>query len=312
MIIATNAASAISLDGVEVIEGNLASEACITTCAAGLTSFESSTLISVGGNFSLQNLSSLGSVNLPILYSIGSLFYLDNLPELQNMTLGNLTTFGSFHLVSAPSLTYIFFRSHKYSQNFTDPDPFVEIVGIGSLYDSLYPSLFFNFSTKLSSFIFRENGLEFTIGPFGQRVDYFEIGGASNQTVAVEGVASIGMFNMSGCDELQAGIPSSEDSRQYNTTFDTMLLNGTTVDALDLHLISILNNLTITNNPVLSMAQLPNNLSVQNIEISGNPYLRDTVLGPLDKSTTTWVPWPWGIKNISSMVFDGNFSTKFL
>jgi hypothetical protein len=88
--LATNATGNISLDGIRVINGNLASESCTDNCFS-LTSLSSSTLVSVSQNMSLISLSGLTSVSLPGLQVIGAQFYLDALPNLQNLSIHALS-----------------------------------------------------------------------------------------------------------------------------------------------------------------------------------------------------------------------------
>jgi hypothetical protein len=49
-------------------------------------------------------------------------------------------------------------------------------------------------------------------------------------------------------------------------------------------------------------------MSMQNIEIRGNNVL----FGQNTHITAGTGIWPWGIKNISSMIFDGPFDPDFL
>jgi hypothetical protein len=293
--LATNASGTINLDGLQSINGNLASEICSNSCGA-IASLSSATLISISQNISLIGLSNLTNVALPKLQTVGEQFYLDSLSSLNELSVPKLTSVGQFHLGTAPNLTSM---NLTQLQNVTGQNPSVEIFSVGLLY---FQNL--NVNTNLSSFILRDTpnseGLDLDI----PTIDYLEIqpGGTFGKSFSFSTstgatfVSRVGTLNMSGCDGFDAAYP---------TTYDTMILSQNSFETLYLNPVKILNNLSIINNGNLNSALLPTDMSIPNIEISGNGVFSQELIAGTDS-------WPWGIKNVSTMILDGFFVPDFL
>jgi hypothetical protein len=117
VVLATNAAGDIKLNGVGVIEGNFTSQQycfdnspfvtvtydyqrygleanCVIWKCSGLLLFNSSMLVSVSKNLTLQNLINISSISVTAAESIGQPFYLDGLPALTNLAIPKLTSVG--------------------------------------------------------------------------------------------------------------------------------------------------------------------------------------------------------------------------
>jgi hypothetical protein len=103
---------------------------------------------------------------------------------------------------------------------------------------------------------------------------------------------------MSGCMELLA---------LNLTTFSTMILSQNSFGYLNLQEVKVLNYLSLVNNFILDQVFLPIDSSIPNIEARDNEALTDTHL-----SGGAIFKWPWGIKNASSRIFEGDFDTSFL
>jgi hypothetical protein len=297
IILATTANETINLDGIQAIEGNLVSEFCSSSCAS-FTSLSSSTLVSVSQNISLINLSGLTNITFPQLQTVGAPFYLDSLPNLQTLNIPTLSSVGQFHLGSTPKLLSM---NLNQLQNVTGQNPSIEIISVSLLY---FENL--NVNTNLSSFILRDTqsseGFDMSI----PQVDYLEIQPGNGvglrfsfSTSSGTGsgfVSRVGTLNMSGCNSFEAD----------STTYDTIILNKNTFSYLNLAPIRVLNNLSILDNGNLNQATLPSNMSIENIEIRDNGVLQGSDLSAGVGS------WPWGIKNISSMILEGPFEPNFL
>lgn len=303
IILATNAAGTINVDGIQVIDGNFASESCSSNCPS-FTSLSSSTLVSVSQNMSLQSLPGLISVSLPELETVGDQFYLDALPNLQNLSIHALSSVGQFHLGSAPKLFTMNLTGLRYV---TGQEASITVVSVG-----LASVAGLNINTNLSTFILRDNPYMNELSLSTPRIDYLEISG--NMSAAISSlstsagqkfISNIGTLNISSCYAFLA--PPS------NTTIDNIILAGNTFKPVILNEVNVVNNLTIVDNPLLSQATLPTDMSIQNIEIRGNGNLydeRDVTL--LDGLIAGNGSWPWGMEKASSMVFDGNFDSYFL
>ena len=297
IILATSASGTINLDGIQAIDGNLASEFCSTSCAS-VNSLSSSTLVSVAQNISLVNLSSLKNISLPQLQTVGAQFYLDSLSNLQDLSIPGLSSVGQFHLVSAPKLVTMNLTGVR---EVTGQSPSIEIVSVG-----LLSFQGFSASTNLSSFILRDTpnspGLDLSTSQIG----YLEIqpgnGSGKAFSFSTSGgsgpsfVSRVGTLNMSGCNSFEADA----------TTYDTVVLSQNTFDILRLDSIKVLTNFSILDNGNLNQFLLPNNMSIPNIKISGNNLLQSQEL-----SSATDL-WPWGMKNISTLILEGPFETAFL
>jgi hypothetical protein len=291
VILATNATGTINLDGIQVIQGSLASEDCSSNCTS-LTVLSSSTLVSVSQNISLQGLSGLQNISLPQLQTVGAQFYLDSLPSLQNLSVPLLSSVGQFHLVAASNLVNM---SLNRIENVTGPNASVEVIGIGLPYLISLSA----FKTNLSSFILRDApnlpGFDFS----APQIDYLEFGGMGSAFGVGIGAFSVGTLNMSSCHDLVF-------IWETNCTFDNMILRENNIAYLSLHGSRVINNLSIVDNPNLSTALLPINMSIQNIEIRGNDALESSEIIAGDGE------WPWGVKNVSSMILEGSFDPLFL
>ena len=292
VILATNAAGIINLDGVQVIEGNFGSEGCSGTCAS-ITSLSCAALVSVSQNLTLHNLPSLTNISLSQLQTVGAQFYLESLPSLQELSIPSLASVGLFHLVSAPKLLSMNLTG---LQNVTGSDPSIEVVGVGLSYLANL-----NVNTNLSSFILRDSPNIQDVSLSTPQIDYLEVAGNGSggfgTSVGNNFISRIGTLNVSGCSGLELSSP---------TTFDIMILSQNTFSSIFLDPVKVINNLSIVSNFNLNQALLPTDMSIQNIEISGNEVLESQHIVAGTEA------WPWGIKNISSMILDGLFENIFL
>ena len=270
VILATNVASTISLDGIQVITGSLTGGSCGSTCAA-YSSLSSSTLTSVSQNFTLEALPSITTIFFPQLKTVGGSFYLDSLPSLNNLST-SLSSAGQFHIVSAPILYFVNFQSLN---NLTG-----------------------------SSFILRDvPGIRtFTLNQ-ALHVEYLEFSGA-NTSESVEfflgedsATLNIDVLNITGCWYI--GIKG--DLNVGTAIFS----NNIGVVDLDLTSVKVSSNLTIVDNSDLSNLALPIDMSIPYIRIQNNAVEGRNITGVSG-------PWPWGLKNMASVLLNGKFVTGFL
>jgi hypothetical protein len=270
IILATNVTSTISLDGIQVITGNLTGGSCGSTCAT-FTSLSSSTLTSVSQNFTLEALPSITTIFFPQLKTVGGLFYLDSLPSLNNLST-SLSSAREFHIVSAPILNFVDFQSLN---NLTG-----------------------------SSFILRDiPGIQkFTLNQ-ASHIKYLEFSGASTSE-SVEfflgedsATLNIDILNITGCWYI--GI--NGDLNVGTAIFS----NNVGVFGLDLTLVKVSSNLTIVDNSDLSNLTLPTDMSIPYIQIQNNAIEGRNI-------TSVSGPWPWGLKNMTSVLLNGEFVAGFL
>ena len=87
VVIQSNAPTQITLNGIEVIDGNLATSSC-----DGLQKITAPVLSQITDNFTLSSLPLLTSLEFPLLDSINGGVYWDTLPDLTDVSFGNLTT----------------------------------------------------------------------------------------------------------------------------------------------------------------------------------------------------------------------------
>jgi len=283
VILATNAAGLIDLDGIEAIVGSLASD------KSPFTSLSSSTLVSVSQNISLQGLTALINISLPQLTTVGAQFYLDSLPALLNLTTPLLSSVGQFHLVAAPELVSMNLTQLR---NVTGRDASIEVTGVGlSSLDSL------NVKTNLSSFIFRNNSAVLNFAPTSPQIDYLEIAGSyyldTGTEVDLSSTVHVGTLNMTGCTAFGAA---------DTATYDNAIFSQNMMEDLTLTSVKVTNKLSIVNNGNMQIF-LPNNMSIPNIELRGIEGFYD-LIGPENS-------WPWAIKNISTMILEGVFTPDF-
>jgi hypothetical protein len=76
----------ITLNGIEIINGNLATSTC-----DGLQTITAPVLSQISNNFTLSNLPLLASLSFPLLDNVNGGIYWDTLPELTDVWFGNLT-----------------------------------------------------------------------------------------------------------------------------------------------------------------------------------------------------------------------------
>ena len=87
IVIQSNALTQITLNGIEIIEGNLATSSC-----DGLQTIAAPVLSQVTDNFTLSSLPLLTSLEFPLLDNINGGIYWDTLPDLTDISFGNLTS----------------------------------------------------------------------------------------------------------------------------------------------------------------------------------------------------------------------------
>jgi hypothetical protein len=269
VLLATDVASTISLDGIQIITGSLTGGNCSSSCVA-FTSLSSSTLTSVSQNFTLEALPNITTIFFPQLNTVGGSFYLDSLPSLNNLST-SLSSAGQFHIASAPNLYFVDFQS---LDNLTG-----------------------------SSFILRGvPGIQkFTLKQ-ASHVEYLEFSGASTSTdtyvnfLLGEDLASfsIDVLNITGCSYISI----NGDVNVGTAIFS----NNVWLFDLDLNSVKVSSNLTIVDNSDLNSLTLPTDMSIPYIQIQHNPIEGRNITGASG-------PWPWGVKNLTSVLLSALFVT---
>jgi hypothetical protein len=236
------------------------------------TSLSSSTLTSVSQNFTLEALPNITTIFFPQLNTVGGTFYLDSLPSLNNLST-SLSSAGQFHIASAPILYFVSFQSLN---NLTG-----------------------------SSFIIRDvPGIQdFTLNHASQ-VEYLEFSGAAQPYQAQaefylgedSATFNIGVLNITGCGYF--GIDGD-----FNVA--TAIFSNNGFLHLDLASVKVSSLLTIVDNYNLSNLTLPSDMSIPSIQIQNNVVDGAAI-------TSASGAWPWGLKNMTSVLLSGVFDTEFL
>jgi hypothetical protein len=86
VVIQSNAVAQITLNGIEIIEGNLSTLSC-----DGLQKISGPVLAQITNNFTLSSLPHLTSLEFPLLDNVNGGIYWDSLPGLTDVSFGNLT-----------------------------------------------------------------------------------------------------------------------------------------------------------------------------------------------------------------------------
>jgi hypothetical protein len=155
-----------------------------------------------------------------------------------------------------------------------------------------------------SSFILRDvPGVRaFTLNQ-ASHVEYLEFSGA-NTSESVEfllgedsATLNINVLNITGCWYI--GI--NGDLNVGTAIFS----NNVGVFDLDLTSVKVSSNLTIVDNSDLSNFTLPTDMSIPYIQIQNNAVEGRNITGVSG-------PWPWGLKNMTSVLLNGEFVTGFL
>ena len=87
IVIQSSDLTQITLNGIEIIEGNLATSSC-----DGLQTIAAPVLSQITNNFTLSSLPILTSLEFPLLDNINGGIYWDALPDLTDVSFGNLTS----------------------------------------------------------------------------------------------------------------------------------------------------------------------------------------------------------------------------
>ena len=292
LVLATNSAGSIALDGVQVIEGSFTSELCSSgSSCSGLASLSSSTLTSVSYGVTLQSFSSLTNIDLPQLLSTGSAFSLEDLPALQNVSIPQLASAESFHISNTPQLTNL---TLDLLQNVSS----VTVTDVGL---STFPTIVS--TSNITSFIvsgINNLGLLTINTPSIGLLDVqgngtlgFILGGSlikkNNVTIYDFPISSIDTVNLFGIGSV---------AYSPNATITNFNSTSNNFTAIGLHETKGLTNIYIIDNPHLKSITWPDMLVLNNITITGNPLLTETV--------------GWSVQNVTNYYVTGSFNEQFV
>ena len=292
LVLATNSAGSIALDGVQVIEGSFTSELCSSgSSCSGLASLSSSTLTSVSYGVTLQSFSSLTNINFPQLLSTGSAFSLEDLPALQNVSIPQLASTENFHISNTPQLTNL---TLDLLQNVSS----VTVTDVGL---STFPTIVS--TSKITSFIvsgINNIGLLTINTPYIGLLDVqgngtlgFILGGSTiiknNITIYDFPISSIDTVNLFGIGSV---------AYSPNATITNFNATSNNFSGIGLGENKGLTNIYIIDNPHLKSISWPDMLVLNNITITGNPLLTETV--------------GWSVQNVTNYYVTGSFNEQFV
>lgn len=309
VIIATNAAGAIKLNGVQSIEGNLISKQCfpgespifdmieysphdqvsnlVRSGCFGLLSLSSSTLVSVSQNITLQNLLNITTISLPALETIGTHFYLDGLPILTKLAIPKLSSVGGFHLAYAPALLSINLDGLTHLSSV-----YINSVGLLSM-----PAI--DVKTKITSFVVGGVPNMPVISVWTPYIGLLQVNGNGFTTMATYNlvtkvdIKAIDTFSVSGCGVL-SGVEGD-----VPITNENFIATGNSFQSLNLASWTTNGSTYIQGNPQL-----------KSIEWNFNTHVMDTFVirdNPLLNDFTSFE-----VQNVSSLVLVGSFDTEIL
>jgi hypothetical protein len=307
LVLASNAARNIKLDGVESIEGNLTSEQCgnavplgylmgfepdgyssdlliyddyTSSNCTGLLSLSSSTLVSVSQNFSLQDFLNITNITFPLLKSVGSNFYLDGLPALSTLAAPNLNSIEAFQLALARNSTTLNIN------NITSVSS-IEINDVGL---SALPNL--NDLSEIESL---------AVGGI-PNIQQLTLATPSIGTLLVNGngfldlwlydvtkgskggVSNVTSLSVSGCSWVHVDFPVS---------IETLEAAGNSFTQLDLFSVNF-SNIYLQSNPQLQYVTWPPNSSIfTTVVVINNPLLRFSN--------------PWTLQSVNTLILKGSF-----
>ncbi len=320
--IATSVASAINLDGLVVLTGQISSS------GSDITALSSSTLTGAA-KFDLANQTGLQNISFPQLALVQSDFNLDTLPALERVSVPNLATVGSFRIVNAPVLASLQVNLQAIATELNPDYPTtyedtIEISGVGlaslsglDVSDAQYSTYYLRVhdNPQLKQFRWTAPGF----GPF-----HAQIHGAGNLDLVVLPPArkfdQVGL-QLSAEDDTSlnvSGLHSFTYVSEDTLYFQAAYFDNNTMATLNLSNMPVVTNISVTNNPNLVSLTLPDSDSENdftsiytgrtfNINISNNTKLSS------DNITQSSGHWPWGIVQASSMVFQNClFHTDFL
>ena len=293
LVLATNSAGSIALDGVQVIEGSFTSEPCSSgSSCSGLVSLSSSTLTSVSHGVTLQSFSNLTTISFPQLLSTGSAFSLEDLPALQNVTVPQLASTADFHISNTPKFTNL---TLDLLQNVSS----VSVVNVGL---STFPMIVS--ASEVTSFIVSGvNNLPLlTIdtpliglldiqgnGSLGLILNGYGKNENNNKTIFGFPISSINTLNLFGIGSI--AFPLNTTITNFNSTNNNFPIIG-------FNEITGLTNIYIIDNPLLKSITWPKVQILNNITITGNANLTETV--------------GWIVQNVTNFYVTGSFDNDFV
>jgi hypothetical protein len=233
------------------------------------------------------------SLSSSTLTSVSQNFILETLPNITSISLPQLKTVGgSFYLDSLLSLNTL-------STNLSSVGQF-HFVSAPNLYITNFSQLH---NLTGSSFILRDvSGIQTFALNQASHVEYLEFsGGAPTDRVEFilgknSATFNIGVLNITGCSDF--GI-----NGDFNV--DTAIFSNDGFFDLDLSSVKVSSNLTIMDSVNLSNLTLPFDMSILYIQIQNNPVEGAAITGVSGA-------WPWGLKNMTSVLLNGAFETGFL
>lgn len=173
-------------------------------------------------------------------------------------------------------------------------------VSAPNLYTANFPQLH---ELTGSSFIMRGvSGIQTFALNQASHVEYLEFsGGAPTDRVKFilgedSAAFTIGVLNITGCWDF--GL-----NGDFNV--DTAIFSNNGFFDLDLTSVKISSNLTIFDNVNIGNLTLPPDMSIPYIQIQNNPVEGAAITGVSGA-------WPWGLKNMTSVLLNGAFETGFL
>jgi hypothetical protein len=306
---ATDVSSAISLDGVEVIQGQVSSS------GSNMTALTSSTLSSTW-NFVLQNQTDLLNISFPNLETVSSDFNLDTLPALHSILVPKLGVVGGFRLVNAPNLAFLQINLQSFTTDLELIDyksaiilsnlGLVSLSGLDVTDGTLFTSLTVQDVPNLRQFNWTSPGFGRVIINGAGNLDFITFEPKRQQDKFLDDLT----FNVSG---LRSFTYASDQPIVLREAY----FNGNTMTELNLTKLPVATSLFITNNDRLVSLTLPGHSEDDFTDrYTGNDFsiaiINNTQLSS-DNITQASGSWPWGIVQAASMVFQNcPFHTEFL
>jgi hypothetical protein len=234
------------------------------------------------------------SLSSSTLTSVSQNFTLEALPNITSISFPQLNTVGgSFYLDSLPSLNTL-------STNLSSVGQF-HFVSAPNLY---YPNFLQLHNLTGGSFILRDvSGIDTFALNEASHAEYLEVSGPAAVEFSLgedSATLNIGVLNITGCLTF---------SINGNLNVDTAIFSNNHIFHLNLASIKVSSNLTIVDSDNLFYLTLPSDMSIPYIQIQNNNAVYSDS-GP----TITGLSgaWPWGLKNMTSVLLSGPFETEFL
>lgn len=292
VVLATNAVGNIVLEGVQVIEGSLSTADCssgTTSSCSGLLSLSSSTLSSMSNSLKLQSFSNLLNISFPQLLSTGPTFSLDELSSLQTLTIPKLSSADSFFIRNTPKLTSLNLDVLTNVTSF-----YINNVALSALplINSISNITSFTASgiNNVSSIILNTTsiGLLDIQGNGTLRLGFLEASNVNN-TIHDSQVSAVETLNVSGCKSIVF----------TNMTISAVNMTGNNITVSNLEQVRDLQNIYFIDNPMLEEVIFPDTTVLNNLTLSNNPLLGTESLF-------------WNALNITSVTLTGALPAAFV